>query len=100
MTAILNVSDCLNTGANDTQCAEWAQLGFCSSNYGWMLINCQKSCNLCTDNIYKLSRFSVECHDLRIMFIRATGCHEANYRSLSGGTTCPRDMCDIFNNCF
>ena len=29
----------------DTRCPNWARIGECSANAGWMLKHCKKSCN-------------------------------------------------------
>ena len=39
---------CENTYPNDSQCDNWASLGFCTHSYvEWMTTNCQKSCGTC-----------------------------------------------------
>lgn len=40
-----------SSGCKDehTKCPEWAGLGECQENPGYMLRNCKKSCNICND---------------------------------------------------
>jgi len=39
------LKDCVDS---DSNCADWAKQGECTSNPDWMKVNCKKSCKMCT----------------------------------------------------